>query len=165
MKLRFHVKFGENVLEIPDSRAEVLGGARRGQLCDLWRRTVTVYHRLPSGGAVRFVLERCFVGSGEADKTSGVVTNVEPQKTVLIRDTRAYLACVEYHALDDAARADFFTVCAGDFVVLRETDEEVHDAKAFAALQQKYRADGFKVMSIDENIHGLSVDHIALSSV
>ncbi len=59
--------------------------------------------------------------------------------------------------------SDKYTLQIGDFIVFGETYIEVTNAAEYAELQQRYRERGFRVTSVSVNIHGLSVDHIAVS--
>lgn len=138
-------------------------------MTDLWNKTVTVYNSIPAEKDIprsfcRAVIKKCFcrseLTSSSADTTVEKRTSHPRLRT---KDISGYLPPESYYSLSEKKRANKYTVQIGDFIVFGEVDDMVTNAAEYAELQQRYRERGFRVTSVSVNIHGLNVDHIAVS--
>lgn len=139
-------------------------------MTELFDKEVTIYNDIPSDSVnsrrfERAVLNRCAVQNGYIAQADGTIQNVVNAQTVICKDVGRYVAPSEYTLMPHDLRADKFTVQIGDFVVLGEVDDVVSDAREFAALQQKYKSNGFVVISANAYIHGMAVDNVTMANV
>lgn len=136
----------------------------------LWNKTVTVYNSIPATEDnprcfTHNVIKKCFL-CGDKITSSGSDTTVEKRTShprFRTKDFEGYLPPEEYYSVYETERVNKYTLQIGDFVVFGEVKDAVTNAAEYAELQQRYRGRGFRVTSVSVNIHGLSVDHIAVS--
>lgn len=138
-------------------------------MTDLWKSKVTIYNDIPRNALEsrhfdRFVIEQCNIQGGRVSKTDGTIENIVNAKTVWTKDIRRYKDPRQYSLLPVDIRENYFTVQTGDFVVLSEVDDIVENSEDFAKLQNKYANNGFKVISVSPNIHGLEVDNVSFTN-
>ena len=112
----------------------------------------------------RFVIELCNIQGGFVNKTNGTIENIVNAKTVITKDVERYKSPLEYAALPVDEREDFYTVQIGDFVVLAEVDDVITTAQEFSQLQQKYKDNGIRVISVSANINGMAVDNVTMTN-
>lgn len=159
-------------------------------LTDLFRSKVTIYNDIPQkkipivetviengierqtqGEYVieerhfdRFVIDLCNIQGGFVNKTNGTIENIVNAKTVITKDVARYKSPLEYSALPVDEREDFYTVQIGDFVVLAEVDDVVTTAQEFSQLQQKYKDNSIRVISVSANINCMDADNITMTN-
>ena len=168
MKVGFYVKHGYNEIDIPLENKNTQPLDMDG-LSDLTNKRVTIYNDIPADAFnprrfEKFVIDKCIIQGGYAAKTDGTISNPVNAKTVLTKDIRHYKPYIEYITLPQEERENCFTARAGDFIVFSEVDDTVSSAQEFSELQQKYKDNGMKVMSVSENIYGLNVDNIQFTN-
>ena len=139
-------------------------------MTDLWKQKVTIYNDIPKNAVEdrhfdRFVIDKCNIQGGIVSKADGTIENIVNAVTVITKDVDRYNAPLEYAKLPVDIRENFYTVQVGDFIVLSEVDDIVTTSREFAELQEKYKDNGIVVRSISANIHGMSVDNVAITNV
>lgn len=138
-------------------------------MTDLWESKVTIYNDIPATKENQrtfncFVIDKCQIQGGIAEKTDITVRNKTKSVTVITKDVEHYKAPEEYQNMPENQRTAFFTVQTGDYIVFAEITDTVENAGDFAALQSKYKDNGIKVMAVDVNINGMSVDNITITN-
>ena len=138
-------------------------------LTDLFKSKVTIYNDIPKTALEdrhfdRFVIDLCNIQGGFVNKTNGTIENIVNAKTVITKDVARYKSPLEYSAFPVDERKDFYTVQIGDFIVLAEVDDVVTTAQEFSQLQQKYKDNGIKVVSVSANINGMAVDNVTITN-
>lgn len=138
-------------------------------LTDLFRSKVTIYNDITKNALEerhfdRFVIDLCNIQGGFVNKTNGTIENIVNAKTVITKDIARYKSPLEYSALPVDERENYYTVQIGDFVVLAEVDDVVTTAQEFSQLQQKYKDNGIKVVSVSANINGMAVDNVTMTN-
>lgn len=139
-------------------------------MTDLWNQKVTIYNDIPKNAVEdrhfdRFVIDKCNIQGGIVSKADGTIENIVNAVTVISKDVDRYRKPLEYSKLPVDIREDFYTVQVGDFIVLSEIDDIVTTSREFAELQEKYKDNGIVVRSVSANIHGMSVDNVAITNV
>ena len=170
MKVKFKVKYGENVIDIPIPEQSQRPTFDRGGMTDLWKHKVTIYNDISKTAVEerhfdRFVIDKCNIQGGIVSKADGTIENIVNAVTVISKDVDRYKSPLEYAKLPVDIREDFYTVQVGDFIVLSEVDDVVTTSREFAELQEKYKDNGIVVRSISANIHGMSVDNVTITNV
>lgn len=170
MKVKFKVKYGENIIDIPIPEQSQRPTFDRGGMADLWNHKVTIYNDIPKTAVEnrhfdRFVIEKCNIQGGIVSKADGTIENIVNAVTVISKDVDRYKTPLEYAKLPVDIREDFYTVQVGDFIVLSEVDDIVTTSREFAELQEKYKDNGIVVRSVSSNIHGMSVDNVTIANV
>lgn len=170
MKVKFKVKYGENVIDIPIPEQSQRPIFDRGGLADLWKHKVTIYNDISKTAVEerhfdRFVIDLCNIQGGIVSKADGTIENIVNAVTVISKDIDRYKTPLEYAKLPADIREDFYTVQVGDFIVLSEVDDVVTTSREFAELQEKYKDNGIVVRSVSANIHGMSVDNVTITNV
>lgn len=168
MKVEFNVKYGKNVIEIPITD-KTKPAFTKSNMTDLWKAKVTIYNDVPKTAFEerridRHVIDLCQVQGGYVDKANGTVQNIVNAKSVITKDISRYKPPEEYYLLPAGERDNYFTVQVGDFVVLREV-EDVITWQELSQLVNKYKNDGFRILSVQDNINGMSVDNITMANV
>lgn len=169
MKVKFKVKYGENVIEIPITE-NTRPSFKTNNMTDLWKHKVTIYNDIPKTAVEdrhfdRFVIDLCNIQGGIVSKADGTIENIVNAVTVISKDVDRYKTPLEYAKLPVDIREDFYTVQVGDFIVLSEVDDIVTMSREFAELQEKYKDNGIVVRSVSANIHGMSVDNVTITNV
>ena len=139
-------------------------------MTDLWKQKVTIYNDIPADAVNqrrfdRFVIDRCNIQGGIVSRADGTIENIVNAVTVMTKDIEHYKEPLEYAKLPADLKEDFYTVQVGDFIVLSEVDDVVTTSREFAELQTKYADNGIVVRSVSPNIHGMSVDNVAIANV
>ena len=139
-------------------------------MTDLWRNKVTIYNDVPKDSVndrsfYRFVVDKCNIPGGVVSKTDGTIENIVNAVTVITRDVEHYKKPNEYAKLPVDVKENFYTAQVGDFIVFGEVDDVVTTSREFSELQNKYALNGIVVRSVSANIHGMSVDNIAIANV
>lgn len=170
MKVKFKVKYGENVIDIPIPEQSQRPTFDRGGMANLWKHKVTIYNDIPKTAVEdrhfdRFVIDLCNIQGGIVSKADGTIENIVNAVTVISKDVDRYKTPLEYAKLPVDIRGDFYTVQAGDFIVLAEVEDIVTTSREFAELQEKYKDNGIVVRSVSANIHGMSVDNVTIANV
>ena len=170
MKVKFKVKYGENVIDIPiPEQSWQRPTFDKGGMTDLWKHKVTIYNDIPKNAVEerhfdRFVINLCNIQGGIVSKADGTIENIVNAVTVISKDVDRYREPPEYAKLPVDIREDFYTVQVGDFIVLSEVDDIVTTSREFAQLQEKYKDNGIVVRSVSANIHGMSVDNVTITN-
>jgi hypothetical protein len=169
LKVKFNVKYGENEIDIPITE-NTRPSFKMDGMTDLWKHKVTIYNDIPKAAVEerhfdRFVIEKCNIQGGSVSKADGTIENIVNAVTVISKDVDRYKTPLEYAKLPVDIREDFYTVQVGDFIVLSEVDDVVTTSREFAELQEKYKDNGIVVRSVSANIHGMSVDNVAITNV
>lgn len=171
MKVKFKVKYGENVIDIPiPEQSQQRPTFDKGGMADLWKHKVTIYNDTPKNAVEerhfdRFVIDLCNIQGGIVSKADGTIENIVNAVTVISKDVDRYKIPLEYAKLPVDIREEFYTVQVGDFIVLSEVDDIVTTSREFAELQEKYKDNGIVVRSVSANIHGMSVDNVTITNV
>ena len=170
MKVKFKVKYGENVIDIPIPEQSQRPTFDKGGMTDLWKHKVTIYNDIPKTAAEdrhfdRFVIDLCNIQGGIVSKADGTIENIVNAVTVISKDVDRYKTPLEYAKLPVDIREDFYTVQVGDFIVLSEVDDIVTTSQELSNLQKKYKDNGIVVRSVSANIHGMSVDNVTITNV
>ena len=170
MKVKFKVKYGENVIDIPIPEQSQRPTFDRGGLADLWKNKVTIYNDISKTAVEerhfdRFVIDLCNIQGGIVSKADGTIENIVNAVTVISKDVSRYKTPLEYAKLPVDIREEYYTVQVGDFVVLSEVYDIVTTSREFAELQEKYKDNGIVVRSVSANIHGMSVDNVTITNV
>jgi hypothetical protein len=170
VKVKFKVKYGENVIDIPIPEQSQRPTFDRGGMTDLWMHKVTIYNDISKTAVEdrhfdRFVIEKCNIQGGIVSKADGTIENIVNAVTVISKDVDRYKTPLEYAKLPVDIRKDFYTVQVGDFIVLSEVDDVVTTSPELADLQKKYKDNGIVVRSVSANIHGMSVDNVTITNV
>ncbi len=139
-------------------------------MTDLWKQKVTIYNDIPADAVNprrfdRFVIDKCNIQGGIVSRADGTIENIVNAVTVITKDVEHYKQPLEYAKLPVDMKEDFYTVQVGDFIVLAEADDVVTTSREFAELQNKYADNGIVVRSVSANIHGMSVDNVAIANV
>lgn len=139
-------------------------------LTDFYKDKVTIYNDIPATALEarhfdRFVIDLCNIQGQFVERANGTIRNVVNGKTVYTKDLGAYLPPDEYVLLPVDQRDGHYTARVGDFVVFGEVEDVVEDSADFTRLQQKYRDNGFKIVTVAENIRGMDVDHVMMTNV
>ena len=139
-------------------------------MTDFWKQKVTIYNDVPADAVNarrfdRFVIDLCNIQGGIVSKADGTIENIVNAVTIISKDVDRYKTPLEYAKLPVDIREDFYTVQVGDFIVLSEVDDIVTTSREFAELQEKYKDNGIVVRSVSANIHGMSVDNVAITNV
>ena len=135
-------------------------------LSDFFKSKITIYNAVNIGGERsfrRFVVDRCNIQGGYAEKINGTVQNIVNVTTVVTRDIGAYKSPAEYAALPIDEKERYFTVQPDDFVVFSEIEDDVEDSHDFARLRIQYKDSGMSVSFVNAYIFGTSVDNIAIT--
>ena len=164
MKIGFKVKYGTNIIEIPDSPS-----SRKVSKSNLWKTKVTIYNDITDSATEdrhfdRYVIDKCNVQGGFVTKTDGTIENIVNVKTVITRDVEHYKSPAEYKLLPTDMRQGFFTAQPGDFIVMGEVDDVITTPLEFKLLQEKYKDFGINVTTADASINGLNVDNITMTN-
>ena len=167
MKIEFNVKYGKNVIEIPDFpaiRPVITNGTT-----NLWNAKVTIYNDIPADSVNprrfnRFVIDLCNVQGGYVEKSDGTVQNLVNAQTIITRDVAHYKSPKEYAMLPIDEQSKFYTVQVDDFIVLGVVDDVVTSSKEFQSLQEKYKEYGISVTSVNPYIFGMSTDNITITN-
>ena len=139
-------------------------------MTDLWKQKVTIYNDI-SADAVnprrfdRFVIDKCNIQGGIVSKADGTIENIVNAVTVITKDVEHYKQPIEYAKLPVDIKEEYYTVQAGDFLVLSEVDDIVTTSREFAELQNKYSDNGIVVRSVSANIYGMSGDNVTMANV
>lgn len=137
-------------------------------LTDLYLEKCTIYNDISSENKrafKRFVVEKCFSYGVVAEKIAiDVIRNIKNAKTVTTRDVKHYKSPTEFFSLAESERENFYTVQPGDFIVLDEVDDVVLNAQDFIDLQNKYKNNGIKVITINAYVKGMDTDNITVSN-
>lgn len=138
-------------------------------LTNLFKSKVTIYNDIPKNALEerhfdRFVIDLCNIQGGFVNKTNGTIENIVNAKTVITKDIDRYKSPLEYSALPVDERENYYTVQIGDFVVLSEVDDVITTAQEFSQLQQKYKDNGIKIVSVSANINGMAVDNVTMTN-
>ncbi len=170
MKVKFKVKYGENVIDIPIPEQNQRPNFDRGGMADLWKHKVTIYNDIAKTAVEerhfdRFVIDLCNIQGGIVSKADGTIENIVNAVTVISKDVDRYKTPLEYAKLPVDIREDFYTVQVGDFIVLSEVDDIVTTSREFADLQEKYKDNGIVARSVSANIHGMAVDNVTITNV
>jgi hypothetical protein len=170
VKVKFKVKYGENVIDIPIPEQSQRPTFDKGGLADLWKHKVTIYNDISKNAVEerhfdRFVIDLCNIQGGIVSKADGTIENIVNAVTVTSKDVDRYKTPLEYAKLPVDIREDFYTVQVGDFIVLADVDDVVTTSREFAELQEKYKDNGIVVRSVSANIHGMSVDNVTITNV
>ena len=168
MKIEFDVKYGKNTIEIPIPEGTKPAFVKSG-MTDLWNSKVTIFNDIEAWGETprsfeRFVIDKCQVSEKCVDKADGTVRNDVNVKTVITKYVKQYKTPVEYVKLSKEERANFYTVQAGDIIVLGEIEDVVTNAKDLQNLQRKYEGNCFKVTSVSAYINGMVTDNITMTN-
>lgn len=139
-------------------------------MTDLWKDKVTIYNDIPANGKEqrrfdRFVVDKCSVQGGFDDKTTDTVRKVVNTKTVITKDIVHYKQFDDYIALNANDRDNYYTASVGDFIVFGIVEDTVNSAQEFMQLQNKYKNNGIKIVSVNQWIKGMYVDNITMSNV
>ena len=139
-------------------------------MTELFNKKVTIYNDIPATLTEarhfdKFTISKCNIQGGYIDKANGTIANIVNAQTVITKDIAHYKSSADYAQLPADKRTSFFTAQIGDFIVFDEIDDIVTSAAEFSQLQNKYKNNGIKIMSISENIYGLDVDNIAMTNV
>ena len=139
-------------------------------MTDLWKQTVTIYNDIPKTAVEerhfdKFFIDKCNIQGGIVSRADGTVENIVNAISVIMKDVDRYKTPMQYAKLPVDIREAFYTVQVGDFIVLAEVDDVVTTSREFAELQEKYKDNGIVVRSVSANIHGMSVDNVAISNV
>ena len=139
-------------------------------MTDLWKQKVTIYNDIEKNAVEerhfdRFVIDECNIQGGIVSKADGTIENIVNAVTVITKDAGRYKQPLEYAKLPVDIREDFYTVQVGDFIVLAEVDDVVTTSRELSELQEKYKDNGIVVRSVSANIHGMSVDNVAITNV
>ena len=177
MKVGFNVKYGYNEINIPITERTVPTFDKDG-LTDKFSKKVTIYNDIPSlplgvppelattqRQFRRFVIENCTIQGGYVEKADGTIQNIANAKTVITKDIEHYKEPLEYYALTQDQKDDFYTIQIDDFVVLAEVGDVVTTSREFEALQKKYAKNGFSVTAATPYIFGTAVDNVTISNV
>lgn len=169
MKVKFNVKYGENVIDIPISENAVPSFKTSG-MTDLWKTRVTIYNDIPRTAAEdrhfdRFVIDRCNIQGGIVSKSDGTIENIVNAVTVITKAVDKYKPPLKYRSIPVDLREEYYTVQIGDFIVLAEVDDIVTTSREFSELQDKYKDNGIVVRSVSANIHGMGVDNVQITNV
>lgn len=168
MKIEFDVKYGKNTIEIPIHEVAKPAFVKSG-MTDFWKSKVTIFNDIEAEGDNprrfdKFVVEKCQITEQRVDKADGTVRSVVNVKTVTTKDVNRYKSPVEYAKLPIEERANFYTVQAGDIIVLGEIEDVVTNAKDLQNLQRKYEGNCFKVTSVSVYINGMVTDNITMTN-
>ena len=166
MKLGFNVKYGTNIIEIPDSSTQ---SVRKMRKSNLWKTKVTIYNDIEASATEdrhfdRFVIDRCNIQGGFVTKTNGTLENIVNVKTVITRDVEHYKSPAEYKLLPKDIRQNYYTARPGDFIVLGVVDDVITTSLEFKNLQSKYKDNGINVTTVDASINGFDVDNISITN-
>ena len=138
-------------------------------MTDFFKSKVTIYNDIPATAVTprrfeRFVIDDCNIQSGRVSKADGTIENIVNAITVITKDISRYKPFIDYINIPLDLREDYYTVHVGDFVVLGEVDDVVENSQHWQHLQQKYEHNGFKVVTVSENVYGMSVDNISFTN-
>lgn len=177
LKVGFNVKYGHNEIEIPITERTVPTFDKDG-LTDKFSKKVTIYNDIPSlplgvppERAVtqrqfrRFVIENCTIQGGYVEKADNTIQTIANAKNVITKDVEHYKEPLEYYALTQNQKDNFYTVQIDDFIVFGEVFDVVTTSKEFEALQKKYSKNGFSVTAVTPNIFGTAVDNVTISNM
>lgn len=139
-------------------------------MTDLCKQTVTIYNDIPKTAVEerhfdKFFIDKCNIQGGIVSRADGTVENIVNAISVITKDVNRYKTPMQYAKLPVDIREAFYTVQVGDFIVLAEVDDVVTTSREFAELQEKYKDNGIVVRSVSANIHGMSVDNVAITNV
>lgn len=113
----------------------------------------------------RFVIERCFVYSGVAEKVaSGTIQKIVNAQTVITKDVERYKSPLEYLRLPEDERDKCYTVQANDFIVFDEVDDVATTSLDFRDLQDKYKDNGMSITAVNPYIFGLPTDNVTMTN-
>lgn len=139
-------------------------------MTDLWKQKVTIYNDILADAVNprrfdRFVIEKCNIQGGIVSRADGTIENIVNAITVFTKDNEHFKQPLEYKRLPVDLKEHFYTVQAGDFVVLDEVEDIVTTSREFAELQSKYAENGFIIRAVSYNINEMSVDNISMANV
>ena len=139
-------------------------------MTELFNKVITIYNDIPSDGVnprrfERHVVPRCLISVGTAESVSGTIQNIVNAVTLVTKSVANYKSPSEYAKLPEDVRQRFYTAQIDDFVVFAEVDDLVETAKEFQSLQNKYKNQGMIISSVNENLYGLAVDNVTMTSV
>lgn len=166
MKVKFKVKYGENVIDIPDNHPTFDGSG----LSDKFTRQITIYNDIASQGDSprrfdRHVIQKCSIQGGYVTNADGTIQNIFSATTVITKDTQRYISPIEYANLTLDKREGYYTIQIGDYIVLDEVNDEVTTGRELEALQKKYGNMCISVTSVTPNIFGTAVDNITVTNI
>ena len=169
MKVEFNVKYGKNIIEIPVGENPKPKHKPFGR-DDKFTQKFTIYNDIPADGVNdrhfdRFVLERCMVYGGTAERTSnGTIQNIVNAQTVITKDVDQYKSPLEYNRLPIDEKEKYYTAKANDFIVFAEVDDVVTTSLEFRDLQDKYKSNGMSITAVNPYVFGLATDNIAMTN-
>lgn len=138
-------------------------------LKNLFTENVTIYNDIPADTVnprrwKRQVVNRCNIQGNLVQRMNGNIVNVVNAKSVVTKDVDKYKNPIEYDALPEDEKEDYFTVRTGDFVVFGIVEDVVASSADYAKLQTKYKDNGIKVVSVSVNIYNLNADNIMMTN-
>lgn len=169
MKVEFNAKYGKNVIEIPVEENARPKHKPYGKN-DKFTQKFTIYNSIPEDEGNdrhfnRFVIKRCFVYGGVAEKVaSGTIQKIVNAKTVITKDIERYKSPLEYLSLPDDERDKYYTIKSNDFIVFAEVDDVVTTSLEFRDLQDKYKDNGMSITAVNPYIFGLATDNITITN-
>ena len=149
MKIKFTVKYGENVIDIP-SALEVPKGSG---LSNLYDKTFTIINQIPTSQTiatkiawVKHTVEHCDKSDGIFDKSTGNMVYKANTFTVYLRDWQNYrepnFSESGYYSLYSTEK-ELYTAAVGDLVIFRGIDDPAPTTiKEFNDLRTKYANEG-----------------------
>lgn len=128
---------------------------------------VTIYNDIPATGENtrifnRFVIDKCLIYNRLTESAQDTVQTVVNVQNVITKDTEHYKMPLEYMSLDDAEKANFYTVQVDDFIVFGEVADVVTTGKEFQKLVDKYAGQGMLVTAVNANLSGMIVNNVQI---
>ena len=151
MKIRFDVKWGTNVIDVPicpEPQNE------NGGLSNLKDKTFTVINRIPTAAGsaqiekwIKNTLRGCDRLDGIYDRTNGTMVRAADTWTAWLGDWQSFKSPDwlddGYYTLTDDEKARFYTANVGDLLIFNEIpDSAPTDERGFRALIDKYKSMG-----------------------
>lgn len=164
MKVKFKVKYGENVIDIPITD-ETKPKYRPYGKNDKFTDKVTIYNDIASDGVNqrrfdRFVIDKCLVYEQLTESADGTIQRIVNAQNVITKDTEHYKSPLEYARLPVDLKEGFYTVQVDDFIVLAEVEDVVNTSREFEELQKKYKDNGFSVTAVSAYLKGTNTNNI-----
>lgn len=138
-------------------------------MTDLFVDTVTIFNDIPATDSTpriftKHLMKKCSISRGTVEAIDGTIRRIQNSITVITKDIEHYEEPETYAKSSQNSRIEHFTVKTGDYIVLGVCEDTVTNAQEFAELQVKYKDNGFKVITVNPSIKGMSVDNILISN-
>ena len=138
-------------------------------MTDLFADTVTIFNDIPATDSTpriftKHLIKKCSISRASVEVMDGTIRRIQNRITVITKDVEYYQDPEIYAKSSQNSRTEHFTVKTGDYIVLDICNDTVTNAQEFAELQVKYKDNGFKVVTVNPSIKGMSVDNILMTN-